>query len=421
MMKKSNRFTAAFTAAAWLLMSLLPVPITAGAAGTPALPSANQAVRHESKASLSDAAAAYYTGAYSIDNLLTLQGAGNTSTSLAAMQNNALFTSLHTLMADTHIYYTSYSGYKAGSLAYYWNATDANAGSADFIAFYSDIPYYYNNAQDKAFDMEREHIWPKSRASFQQLNGGSDLHHLRPSVSEVNQAKSDHAFGNVNGIYQSGTAEVVFRDTVYGWTNAQQDLFECKDDVKGDAARILLYVYCRWEQPNLYSDVAKASLPLLDEDDKSNNGKRVIESLDTLLQWMAEDPVDEWEMQRNDKVQAVQGNRNVFIDHPELAWKLFGMEVPAGLQTPSEPDGHTTGQLPGDVNGDKAVNAMDATDILKAAARYGTVSSYGLTEAQMKAADVNDDGQINAKDATAILRYAAFVGNGGKGTLTDFI
>ncbi|MBQ9680339.1 MAG: endonuclease [Ruminococcus sp.] len=30
---------------------------------------------------------------------------------------------------------------------------------------------------------------------------------------------------------------------------SKADLFECKDNVKGDVARILLYIYCRWEQP----------------------------------------------------------------------------------------------------------------------------------------------------------------------------
>lgn len=61
----------------------------------------------------------------------------------------------------------------------------------------------------------------------------------------------------------------------------------------------------------------------------------VIESLDTLLEWMQEDPVDTWEMSRNDCVQQVQGNRNVFIDYPEFAWLLFGRELPADYDTPS--------------------------------------------------------------------------------------
>ena len=50
---------------------------------------------------------------------------------------------------------------------------------------------------------------------------------------------------------------------------------------------------------------------------------------------MQEDPVDTWEMSRNDCVQQVQGNRNVFIDYPEFAWLLFGRELPADYDTPS--------------------------------------------------------------------------------------
>ncbi|MBO4414887.1 MAG: Ig-like domain-containing protein [Lachnospiraceae bacterium] len=43
------------------------------------------------------------------------------------------------------------------------------------------------------------------------------------------------------------------------------------------------------------------------------------------------DPVDTWEMSRNDLVQQVQGNRNVFIDHPELAYAMFGRTAPDNI------------------------------------------------------------------------------------------
>ena len=98
---------------------------------------------------------------------------------------------------------------------------------------------------------------------------------------------------------------------------------------------MLLYVYCRWGQPNLFEKVSTDNLPPYDSDDRENTGMPVIESLDTLLEWMQEDPVDTWEMSRNDCVQQVQGNRNVFIDYPEFAWLLFGRELPADYDTPS--------------------------------------------------------------------------------------
>jgi hypothetical protein len=62
---------------------------------------------------------------------------------------------------------------------------------------------------------------------------------------------------------------------------------------------------------------------------------KVFESVEVLLEWCALDPVDTWEMGRNEVVGAIQGNRNVFIDYPEYAWLVFGCEVPENMTTPS--------------------------------------------------------------------------------------
>ena len=56
----------------------------------------------------------------------------------------------------------------------------------------------------------------------------------------------------------------------------------------------------------------------------------------------------------------------------------------------------------GDASGDGKVNAMDATRILRYAAKLITEDKIDLI-----AADVNSDGRVNAMDATRILRYAA--------------
>jgi hypothetical protein len=60
-----------------------------------------------------------------------------------------------------------------------------------------------------------------------------------------------------------------------------------------------------------------------------------MESVEVLLAWMEADPVDTWELGRNDSVQSITGTRNVFVDYPELAFLLFGEEIPADMQTPS--------------------------------------------------------------------------------------
>ena len=44
-------------------------------------------------------------------------------------------------------------------------------------------------------------------------------------------------------------------------------------------------------------------------------------------QWHLDDPVDQWEMQRNDRTEERQGNRNPYIDHPELVGRAWGFVV----------------------------------------------------------------------------------------------
>ncbi|MCD8203649.1 MAG: endonuclease, partial [Coprobacillus sp.] len=45
--------------------------------------------------------------------------------------------------------------------------------------------------------------------------------------------------------------------------------------------------------------------------------------LATLIEWNTEDPVDDFEKQRNNRIEEYQGNRNPFIDHPEYASKIY--------------------------------------------------------------------------------------------------
>ena len=140
----------------------------------------------------------------------------------------------------------------------------------------------------------REHVWPQSHGGGNTSGGGADLHHIRPSQAGVNSDRGNTPYGEGSGYYEPA------------------------DNVKGDVARIVLYVHVRW-----------------DSDWGASNIKSVFQSVDVLLEWCELDPVDTWEMGRNEVVQAIQGNRNVFIDYPELAWQMYGKAVPEDMQTPS--------------------------------------------------------------------------------------
>ena len=238
-------------------------------------------------------AAAYYAN-YNYDNL-------------SQLSQSQLFSQLQTLMRSTHDYISSYDDchYKA-------NKTDCTNGSQNVSLIYTS----YSATMSQWNGWNREHVWPQSLGGGNTKGGGADLHHIRPSDSGVNSSRGNKKYGDSgdNPTQKKGTDPAV---GVLGGTY-NGTYFEPLDNVKGDVARICLYVYVRWN-----SDWGASSIT------------KVFQSVDVLLEWCELDPVDTWEMGRNEVVGDIQGNRNVFIDYPEYAWLIFGREVPTDMTTPS--------------------------------------------------------------------------------------
>lgn len=181
--------------------------------------------------------------------------------------------------------------------------------SNNVILFYSGESRAKNRNGGNVGDWNREHTWAKSHGNFGTSKGpGTDIHHLRPTDVQVNSARGNLDFDNggspvsgCNGCFKTASS------------------FEPPDRVKGDVARILFYMATRYEAGD------KVDLEL---NDKLNNGSAPFHGkLSTLLKWHEQDPVDEFERNRNNIIQKWQGNRNPFIDHPEwvkLIWKQTG-------------------------------------------------------------------------------------------------
>lgn len=282
----------------------------------------NTGTRHQLCTSLSSQATAYYSkNGFDYDELAAMDG----NASCLQAVNTEIYDELNNLMTKTMTKSVSYNSLKS-----YWPDTDCNNGSSDAVLFYTDkVSSSYN----------REHVWPKSRASFHESGGGADLHHLRPTDIDTNSTRGNHTMGNVREMLGSNYSKYPKTGTTVLYYNANFSeggkalgLVEVNDNIKGDVARILLYVYVRWEERNLFENEPN---PVLGPGDEKSNGMKVIYDLETLLEWCENDPVDTWEMSRNDACQSVQGNRNVFIDYPELAWVLFDQKIPNTMNTPS--------------------------------------------------------------------------------------
>jgi endonuclease I len=153
----------------------------------------------------------------------------------------------------------------------------------------------------------REHVWAKSHGDFGTSNGpGTDVHHLRPTNTKVNSIRGSKDFDEggepVEGAPDSKTDE---------------DSFEPRDEVKGDVARMILYMDVRYEGDDEFPD--------LEANDQVDNGSAPnIGKISVLKKWSDEDPPDEFEKNRNQVIfDKVQKNRNPFIDHPEWVASIY--------------------------------------------------------------------------------------------------
>lgn len=145
----------------------------------------------------------------------------------------------------------------------------------------------------------REHVFPKSLGSpnLGTEYAGADAHSLRPADSQMNSSRSNRRFeegaGNA-GITPNGN-------------------FYPGDEWKGDVARMMMYMYVRYPSQCEAIAVGVGSASYSDYGDMP----------DVFLEWNVEDPVSEFEINRNNKVANAQGNRNPFIDNPFLATKIW--------------------------------------------------------------------------------------------------
>jgi len=157
-----------------------------------------------------------------------------------------------------------------------------------------------------ADNWNREHVWAKSHGDFGTSQGpGTDLHHLRPTDVSVNSTRGNLDFDN-------GGSEVEGAPGNY----VDEDSWEPRDEVKGDVARMIFYMAVRYESGDMVD---------LEVNDEVDNGSAPFHGkVSVLKQWHEEDPPDEFEQRRNERIQANwQDNRNPFVDHPEWVESIF--------------------------------------------------------------------------------------------------
>ena len=174
---------------------------------------------------------------------------------------------------------------------------------------------YENGNGTQSNSWTREHIWPKSHGfPDEDDNAYTDVHNLKPCDRSVNSSRGTKDF-DFGGNQHSEASDCL----------TDSDSWEPPDYVKGDIARILFYMVVRYD-PGVDHENNTFDLELVDYT-TPNNTEPILGKLSSLLDWHLSDPVDDFEINRNEIIFGFQQNRNPFIDHPNLVNYLWGDNV----------------------------------------------------------------------------------------------
>lgn len=192
------------------------------------------------------------------------------------------------------------------------------------LLIYSGWSRDANLEYDHGKGWSREHVWAKSHGNFGTKSGaGTDVHALRPCDVTVNSARNNRWFAECS-------TEYIDRDGATGsYTSSSQWVWKPNDKVKGDVARMIFYMATRYE-----GNGSEPDLEVVDSIPSNNKTSAPVHAkLSDLLLWNAQDPVDDWERNRNDIIyNDYQHNRNPFIDHPEFAELIWDITDQADLK-----------------------------------------------------------------------------------------
>jgi len=190
-----------------------------------------------------------------------------------------------------------YSGVKAFLLSRYYVVTTGAGSSITDVYCEKDYSVPGPVAVPNPAILNIEHTWPQSRftGKYSKDLQKADAHHLFPSDSEINSVRGNYPFGEVVRDQKVLKCNV----SRFGQSaNPGQLVFEPPVRHRGNVARALFYFSVRYHMP---IDTQQEAF---------------------LKDWHKRDPVDQEEMNRNNEVFKVQGNRNPFVDMPYLVEQI---------------------------------------------------------------------------------------------------
>lgn len=160
--------------------------------------------------------------------------------------------------------------------------------------------------------MNIEHSFPKSWWGGETVQAYKDLYNLMPCKKEINTTKSNYPMGIV-----------VSGDKGNGWTKVGEGTdgkkyWEPAEPWKGDFARGYMYMATAYQDYNWKGEQA---LQILQQGAYPTLQKW---AYTLYIQWAKADKPNALEIKRNNDVAKIQGNRNPYVDFPNLMEYVWG-------------------------------------------------------------------------------------------------
>jgi endonuclease I len=247
----------------------------------------------------------YLTGVSPLTGNVTTTGAniGNTYSAINTASTSFISDLSALINPHTQIYYNDY---EETNIALFASRDTAN-GQKVVTCVYTSEQFVY----DEPFDwsvLSREHTYCASwMPTFpdQDTKEYSDQYNLFPvTFTDANAHRSNYPLGEVVN------ATFTYMDGKFGTDANGIEVYEPRDQHKGDAARAIFYMATsyngissnNWGLPDYISSLIQYG-----------------QDQDVLKAWHWQDPPDAWEIARNDFLDSLQGNRNPFVDSVNYA------------------------------------------------------------------------------------------------------
>lgn len=231
--------------------------------------------------------------------------------SLTGKKGADLKTALHEIIRNADVL-----EYGSGSNNTWWGFYLTDNQDGYVVDRYSNEQRRFGNRGSSVSGMNIEHSFPKSWWGGSKTQAYKDLFNLMPSDTKANSAKLNYGMGEVTSTptFENGSIKV-------GTGIGGYKLWEPDEKWKGDFARDYMYMVTAYQDYTWSDNDAKNSLttgawPTLKE-----------WAYKLYLSWAMDDEVDQIEVKRNNDVYSIQGNRNPYVDFPNLMEYVWGDSI----------------------------------------------------------------------------------------------